>query len=88
MATGAETPYASGFVAQPVQQPVYVQAAAVEPVQCAEQKVPVSAIVLILLGTFFLFSTLGFVHLGHYFFPVLLIALGVWIALRRLSVAR
>lgn len=86
----AQAAYAAqpGYVAQPMAQP-QVYAVAQEPACCdAEQKIPVSAIVLIVLGTFFLFSTLGFVHLGHFFFPILLIALGVWIAFRRLAASR
>ena len=82
----AGSQYAAGYV--PVQQqPVYAVAPE-QPYADSEQKLPVSAIVLLLLGTFFLFSTLGYVHLGRYFFPILLIALGVWIAVRRLAVAR
>ena len=41
-------------------------------------------IVLIGLGVLFLLSTLDVFYInGRYFFPILLIALGVWLAVRR-----
>lgn len=43
---------------------------------------PTGAVILIGLGVFFLLGNLGMLHIGR-MWPVLLIALGVWIALKR-----
>ncbi len=71
--------------AQPVQSFVATPVT-VLPVETAEpERFPLSAIVLIVLGGLFLLSTLDRINLeGRYFFPMLLIALGVWLAARRL----
>ena len=47
---------------------------------------PIFAFVLIGLGIIFLLQSLGFVtHLMHYIWPLMLIGLGVWLVVRRLS---
>jgi hypothetical protein len=47
---------------------------------------PVWAIVLIILGVLFLLQSMGFVgHIFHYAWPVLMIAFGVWLIVRRLT---
>ncbi|MEO8725307.1 MAG: DUF5668 domain-containing protein [Acidobacteriaceae bacterium] len=72
--------------AAPVQTVQAVQAVEVEP---APERVPVTAIVLIGLGVLFLLSTLNvFDFSGRFIWPVLLIALGVWLAARRLAGGR
>lgn len=63
----------------------YVPPVAVTPDPRPEH-VPVSALILIGLGVLFLLSTLGIFNLqGRFFFPLLLIAIGVWVAIRRFS---
>jgi len=50
---------------------------------------PIFAFVLIGLGIIFLLQSLGFVtHLMHYIWPLMLIGLGVWLVVRRLSDAQ
>jgi hypothetical protein len=82
---------------QPYQQPGQPYQAYVAPVQTVQaveveptpERIPVAAIVLIGLGTLFLLSTLNVFDLeGRFFFPVLLIALGIWLAARRLAGGR
>ena len=82
---------------QAYQQPAQQYQAYVAPVQTVQavevettpERIPVAAIVLIGLGVLFLFSTLGVFDLeGRFFFPVLLIALGIWLAVRRLAGGR
>jgi hypothetical protein len=52
----------------------------------ARNKPPIAAIILIGLGLLFLLDNLGALHLhwiGNFFFPILLIVLGVWLGYRR-----
>jgi Domain of unknown function (DUF5668) len=78
----------------PAGQPVaaYVAPMAAIPVEVEEsapERVPVSAVVLIALGVLFLLSTLDIFSIeGRYFFPLLLIGLGVWLGARRLTGSR
>ena len=84
-ATAATASGAAGttaaFVPGPAPIPVAV---AVEPVPEQPERFPISAIALIVIGVFFLLSTMDVVSISaRYFFPILLIALGVWMAVRR-----
>jgi hypothetical protein len=50
---------------------------------------PIFAFVLIGLGIIFLLQSLGFVsHLMHYVWPLMLIGLGAWLVVRRVSDAQ
>src|SRR5947209_2246162 len=70
------------FVAEPPL--VAVPVAVVQEPEPQPERVPFSAIVLIGIGLLFLLSTLDVFYInGRYFFPILLIALGVWLAVRR-----
>ena len=46
-------------------------------------KIPIGAVVLILLGVFFLLRTAGLFEVSHHFWPLLLIFLGGWIFANR-----
>jgi cell wall-active antibiotic response 4TMS protein YvqF len=76
-----------GTAGVPVQPAYVVPVAATEPPpEPSGERIPISAIILIGLGAFFLLNTIGWFHLsGQFFVPVLLIGLGVWLAVRRLT---
>ncbi|HYX51834.1 MAG TPA: B-box zinc finger protein [Candidatus Limnocylindrales bacterium] len=56
----------------------------VQPQAPPAESAPTGAIVLIILGVFFLLSTSGFFSMRH-FAPLLVIGLGIWIAYKRLA---
>jgi hypothetical protein len=73
-------------VGVPVQPAYVVPVAAQEAPPPSGERMPISAVILIALGAFFLLNTIGWFHLsGQFFVPVLLIALGIWLAVRRLT---
>ncbi len=56
----------------------------VQPQAPPAESAPTGAIVLIILGVFFLLSTTGFFSMRH-FAPLLVIGIGIWIAYKRLA---
>jgi TM2 domain-containing membrane protein YozV len=59
----------------------------VDPAACASRGIPTGALILIVIGVFFLLANLGVLsfHWTADFWPVILIVIGVWLVLRRLS---
>ena len=88
---GYHPPYAEQYQAPfpppPPPPPGYFDPAAPPPPICWRRKEPIGAIVLIALGLMFLLGQLDVFH-GRFFefaWPVLLIALGIWLFVRRMG---
>ena len=84
-AEGYQTPYQAPFPPPPP--PGFFDPAAPPPPICWRRREPIGAIVLIALGVMFLLGQLDLFH-GRFFefaWPVLLIALGVWLFVRRMG---
>jgi hypothetical protein len=83
-AQGYQPPYQAPFTPPP---PGFIDPAAPPPPICCGRREPIGAIVLIVLGVMFLLGQLDLFHGQFYKFawPVLLIALGVWLFVRRMG---
>jgi hypothetical protein len=91
-AEGYQPPYAEQYQAPfppppPPPPPGFIDPAAPPPPICWRRREPIGAIVLIALGLMFLLGQLDVFH-GRFFdfaWPLLLIALGVWLIVRRMG---
>jgi len=87
-AEGYQAPYAGQYQAPfPPPPSGFIDPAAPPPPICWRRREPIGAIVLIALGVMFLLGQLDVFH-GRFFefaWPVLLIALGVWLFVRRMG---
>ncbi len=79
----ANAAYAAPMPGEPAPQQPYV--APVEPPPPPRSATPTGAIVLIILGLFFLLGNMGILHGFGHWWPLLIVGIGVWLLVKRLQ---